>query len=49
MNGERKEPQTTPPAASERSEPERRQDLRPKEKDEIDEKSLDAVLRECPL
>jgi hypothetical protein len=49
VNGERKEAQVRAPSAPDRREPDRKQETPAKRQDELDEQSLDEVLRECPL
>ena len=49
MNGERKEAQVRAPSAPERREPQRKPEAPAKKQDDLDEQSLDDVLRECPL
>ena len=49
MNGERKEAQVRAPSAPDRRASDRNQETPSKKQDELDEQSLDNVLRECPL
>jgi hypothetical protein len=48
VNAERKDAQSRAPSAPAR-EPDRKQETPAKRQDELDEQSLDDVLRECPL
>jgi hypothetical protein len=49
VNGEGKDAQARAPAAPERRESERKREAPAKKQDDLDEQSLDDVLRECPL
>jgi hypothetical protein len=49
VNAERKDAQVRAPSAPDRRAPDRKQETPSKKQDELDEQSLDDVLRECPL
>jgi hypothetical protein len=49
VKGERKDTQARAPSAPERREPDCKQETPTKKQDDLDEQSLDEVLRECPL